>query len=48
MLYSRCSELPNKAWEEVRYTSGTTPTKYTYNGQYSDVSDFGLMYCNAR
>jgi len=32
----------------VRYSNGTTPTKYTYTGQYSNVSDFGLMFYNAR
>jgi len=37
-----------KAWGEVRYTSGTTPTKYTYTGQYSNTADFGLMYYGAR
>jgi RHS repeat-associated protein len=38
----------DKAWGEVRYTSGTTPTKYTYTGQYTYTADFGLMYYNAR
>jgi RHS repeat-associated protein len=33
---------------ELRYSNGTTPTKYTYTGQYSNVGDFGLMYYNAR
>jgi len=37
-----------KAWGETRFTSGALPTKYTYTGQYSNVSDFGLMYYNAR
>jgi RHS repeat-associated protein len=32
----------------VRYASGTTPTDYTYTGQYSYASDFGLMFYNAR
>ncbi len=32
----------------IRYASGTTPTQYTYTGQYSNVSEFGLMYYNAR
>ena len=27
---------------EVRYNAGTTPTKYTYTGQYSNTADFGL------
>jgi RHS repeat-associated protein len=40
------SELRYKAWGEVRYRSGSTPTDYT--GQYSKVDDFGLMYYNAR
>ena len=42
------SELRYKAWGEVRYESGATPTKYTYTGQYSYTSDFGLMFYNAR
>jgi RHS repeat-associated protein len=42
------SELRYRAWGEVRYTSGTTPTKYTYTGQYSNMADFGLMFYNAR
>jgi RHS repeat-associated protein len=37
-----------KAWGETRFTSDTLPTKYTYTGQYSNVSDFGLMFYNAR
>jgi RHS repeat-associated protein len=32
----------------VRYSSGSLPTKYTYTGQYSNMSDFGLMFYNAR
>jgi len=35
-----------KPWGEVRY--GSLPTKYTYTGQYSNMSEFGLMYYNAR
>ncbi len=42
------SEMRYKAWGEVRYASGTTPTKYQYTGQYSYTSDFGLMFYNAR
>jgi len=42
------SEVKYKAWGEVRYASGTTLTNYTYTGQYSYVSDFGLMFYNAR
>ncbi len=42
------SQLKYKAWGETRYASGTNPTKYTYTGQYSYASDFGLMFYNAR
>jgi RHS repeat-associated protein len=42
------SELRYKAWGEVSYASGNTPTKYTYTGQYSYTGDFGLMFYNAR
>jgi hypothetical protein len=41
-------ETRYKAWGEVRYASGTTPTNYTYTGQYSYAGDFGLMFYNAR
>jgi RHS repeat-associated protein len=37
-----------KPWGEVRYSSGSLPTKYTYTGQYSNVSEFGLLFYNAR
>jgi len=37
-----------KAWGESRYTSGTLPTRYTYTGQYSYASDFGLVFYGAR
>jgi RHS repeat-associated protein len=37
-----------KPWGEVRYQSGTLPTKYTYTGQYSHTGDFGLMFYVAR
>lgn len=42
------SEMRYKDWGETRYSSGTTPTKYTYTGQYSYASDFGLHFYNAR
>jgi len=42
------SELRYKAWGETRYSSGVTPTKYTYTGQYSYTDDFGMMFYNAR
>ncbi len=37
-----------KGWGEIRYASGSLPTKYQYTGQYSNMSDFGLMFYNAR
>jgi RHS repeat-associated protein len=37
-----------KPWGEPRYASGSLPTDYTYTGQYSHVSDFGLLFYNAR
>ena len=42
------SQMYYKAWGEVRYASGNTPTKYQYTGQYSYESDFGLQFYNAR
>jgi len=45
---NKVSEMRYTAWGEVRYESGTTPTEYTYTGQYSYTVDFGLMYYNAR
>jgi len=45
---NKIAELRYTAWGEVRYTWGSTPTDYTYTGQYSNVPDFGLMYYNAR
>jgi RHS repeat-associated protein len=42
------SETRFKAWGEIRYTSGTTTTPYTYTGQYSNTADFGWMYYKAR
>jgi RHS repeat-associated protein len=44
----KVAELRYKAWGEVRFSSGATPTRYTYTGQYDHTSDFGLMYYNAR
>ena len=38
------SELRYTPWGEVRYNAGTTPTDYTYTGQYSNTADFGLMF----
>jgi RHS repeat-associated protein len=37
-----------KPWGEVKFTEGTMPTEYTFTGQYSYVSSFGMMYFNAR
>jgi RHS repeat-associated protein len=42
------AEMRYKPWGETRLTSGTTPTAYTFQGQYSNVADFGLQYFNAR
>ena len=42
------SEMRYSAWGEVRYQAGVTPTNYTYTGQYSNVSDFGLMFYGSR
>jgi len=41
------SEQRYTAWGEVRYSSGNTAAKYTYTGQYSYTSDFGVMFYNA-
>jgi RHS repeat-associated protein len=48
----RAASLWDKAWGEVRYESGASPTEYTlrhaqgnaYTGQYSYTADFGLMF----
>jgi RHS repeat-associated protein len=45
---TKVAELRYKAWGEVRYTSGTTPTKYQFTGQYSNVSEFGLLFYQSR
>jgi len=54
---NKVSEMRYKAWGEVRYSwtdsnLNTTPiyalTQYTFTGQYSNMSDFGLMFYNAR
>jgi RHS repeat-associated protein len=39
-----------KAWGEVRYSSSSLPTKYTYTGQYAynGSGEIGLMYYVAR
>ncbi len=42
------SETRYKAWGEIRYTTGTTTTPYSYTGQYSNAADFGWMYYKAR
>jgi hypothetical protein len=33
---------------ETRYTSGMTPTKYQFQGQFSNMAEFGLVYMKAR
>jgi RHS repeat-associated protein len=35
-------------WGEVNFTEGTIPTEYTFTGQFSYVSSFGMVYFNAR
>jgi RHS repeat-associated protein len=40
-------ETRYKAWGEVRYASGNTPTKYTFTGQYSD-SYINLLWYGSR
>jgi RHS repeat-associated protein len=42
------SQTRYKAWGEVRYSSGTSPTDYAFTGQKSYTDSFGLMYFNAR
>lgn len=42
------SETKYKAWGEACQATGTSPTNYTYTGQYSYTADFGLMFYNAR
>jgi len=45
---TKTAEARYKAWGESRYTSGTLPTRYTYTGQYSYASDFGLVFYGSR
>jgi RHS repeat-associated protein len=45
---NKVSEVRYKAWGEVRYASGNTPTKYQYTGQFSYEAEFGLYFYNAR
>jgi RHS repeat-associated protein len=40
------SELRYTAWGSVKYQAGSSPSDYTFTGQYG--YDFGLMYFNAR
>ena len=42
------SETLYKAWGEIRYSSGSSPTDFTYTGQRSEMDDIGLMFYNAR
>ena len=42
------SETLYKAWGEIRYSSGSSPTDFTYTGQRSELEDIGLMFYNAR
>ena len=43
---AQVAEYRFKAFGEVRYTNGTQKTKYTFTGQYSNVTDFGLLFYN--
>ena len=45
---NKLSETRYKAWGEIRYSTGTTTTPYSYTGQYSNTADFGWMYYKAR
>lgn len=42
------SQMRYKPWGDVRYASGTVPTKYTYTGQRSFTAEIGLIFYNAR
>jgi RHS repeat-associated protein len=42
------SELRYSPFGKTRYTSGSTPTKYQFTGQFSNFTDFGLYFYNAR
>jgi len=44
---SQAGEMRYKAFGEVRYSSGGTPTKYTFTGQYSD-SYINLLWSGSR
>jgi RHS repeat-associated protein len=37
-----------RPWGAVNFTEGTIPTEYTFTGQFSYVSSFGMVYFNAR
>ena len=45
---NKVAETRYKPWGEVRYTSGTLPTDYTYTGQRSDsyinLLDYGARW----
>jgi hypothetical protein len=45
---NKLSEMRYKPWGEVRYTSGSSPTDYTYTGQRSEMGSIGLMFYQAR
>jgi RHS repeat-associated protein len=42
------SEVKYSAYGEIRYQSGSLPTKYQYTGQLSQMEEIGLMYFVAR
>ena len=45
---AKIAEMRYKAWGEVRFSSGVTPTDKGYTGQRSYVNEFGLQFYNAR
>ena len=45
---NKVNEQRYKVWGETRYIFGNEKTKYQYTGQFSYMSDFGLMFYNAR
>jgi RHS repeat-associated protein len=42
------SDIKYKTWGETRYENASNPTNYTYTGQYTYTSDFGLMFYESR
>src|SRR5512143_493768 len=42
------SDLRYKPFGETRLASGSTPTEYKFTGQFSNETEFGLYFYNAR